>query len=211
MESQLIQITSGRGPAECCYAVSRLAPLLQREAEKRGLKIAILEKITGVDNKGYKSIMLSIEGTDVSDFISAWQGSIQWISESPFRKGYNRKNWFLGISRFDQLETMSLNNQDYKVELMRASGPGGQHVNKTESAVRITHLPTGISAIAQEQRSQRMNRQLAFARLQIKLDEQKEASKALLQQSCWDKHNQLQRGNPVRVYIGKEFRLKPGA
>ena len=208
MSVQLIQITAGKGPAECCYAVSRLAPILMREAEKQQLNVEILDTTDGRDNKGYKSMLLSVEGDQVEPFIAQWEGTIQWIAESPFRKGHKRKNWFVGLFSIDQPDDEIINDKDYKIEVMRASGPGGQHVNKTESAVRITHIPLGISAIAQDQRSQIRNRSLAFARLQIKLEERAEQSKTQAQQDQWQRHNELERGNPVRVYVGRDFRVK---
>jgi peptide chain release factor len=87
-------------------------------------------------------------------------------------------------------------------ETMRASGPGGQHVNRTESAVRVTHLPTGVQASASEERSQHRNRKLALARLAAKLEEQTERSHGELRQQRWRAHQDLERGNAVRVLRG---------
>lgn len=88
---------------------------------------------------------------------------------------------------------------------MRASGPGGQHVNKTASAVRVTHVKTNISAIAQEERSQYQNRRLALARLAQALEDEEKKKGQEKQQQLWDLHQSLERGNPVRIFEGLEF------
>ena len=83
---------------------------------------------------------------------------------------------------------------------MRASGPGGQHVNRTDSAVRVTHVPTGVQATAREERSQHRNRKLALARLIRKLDVLTERQVTQAQEQRWRAHHELQRGNPIRVF-----------
>ena len=92
-----------------------------------------------------------------------------------------------------------------RIETLRASGPGGQHVNRTESAVRVTHLPTGLSALAQEERSQHLNRRLALARLAHRFDERAETQTRAAETTRWRQHTQLIRGNPVRVYRGADW------
>ena len=95
---------------------------------------------------------------------------------------------------------------EVRVDTMRASGPGGQHVNKTETAVRATHLPSGLSATAQERASQHQNKQLALARLQERVRQQMARCQAEHDRHRWDQHNQLERGNAVRVFKGRRFK-----
>ena len=90
--------------------------------------------------------------------------------------------------------------QDVRFETMRASGPGGQHVNRTESAVRVTHVPTGLQASASEERSQHRNKALAVARLSRKLEGLKDQQRSAAERERWQAHQALERGNPVRVF-----------
>ena len=92
-----------------------------------------------------------------------------------------------------------------RIETLRASGPGGQHLNRTESAVRVTHLPSGLSASAQEERSQHLNRRLALARLAQRFDERAGAQAQAADTARWRQHTSLIRGNPVRTYRGTDW------
>ncbi|MDB6121699.1 MAG: hypothetical protein JWQ71_692 [Pedosphaera sp.] len=202
-----LQITSGRGPEECGWAAARLLETLIQEAEVIGLTVNEIEKIDGVAST-IRSAVISVEGRQVQEFATSCAGTILWIGQSPFRPHHKRKNWFVGLEQIEIPEKPDWNANDIKIEAMRSSGPGGQHVNKTCSAIRITHLPSGLSAVAQTERSQHQNRKLAMERLHLVLKRQGESSQAKAQKERWDLHNQLERGNPVRIYEGREFRRK---
>jgi len=202
-----IQITSGRGPDECCWVVSQVVKRILSEAKNLGFSINILETVSGDMPDTMKSALLALEGDDITAFTSQWEGTIQWIGSSPYRKKHRRKNWFVGVNILSPPEKNDFNEKDFKLEKMRSSGPGGQHVNKTESAIRITHLPTGLNAIAQEERSQHLNRKLAFARLVEKIKELENESAHQFRNKQWLLHSELERGNPVRIYRGPQFIL----
>lgn len=203
-----LQVTSGRGPEECCWVVTRLTECIIHEAEKRNLKARILEMIPGPKPHTHKSALLALEGEALSEFLREWRGTVQWIGRSRFRPHHKRKNWFVGVDILNPPKPGLWSEADIRIETMRASGPGGQHVNKTETAIRATHLPTGLSAVAQEERSQRLNRKLALTRLAELIALEKARVKLRNQQKRWSQHNRLERGNPVRVYEGEDFILK---
>lgn len=100
----------------------------------------------------------------------------------------------------------SFKDTDLKFDSFRAQGKGGQHVNVTDLAVRITHLPTGITAMAQEERSQYRNKSLALARLSDTLKQNIEKDKKVVAKQTWQNHNELERGNPIKIFRGPDFK-----
>lgn len=194
-----LQITSGRGPAECCRVVALVLEQLMKEARQQGLSVEVLEREEGPLNRTLFSAVLSIEGTGCQSFVKEWEGTIQWIAQSPYRIYHKRKNWFVGVNTFQVPDAHDINEKDFLFQTFRASGPGGQHVNKTESAVRVTHLPSGLNVTASDQRSQLQNKKLATERLLIKLSAWEVEQTMRVAQENWSNHNHLQRGNPVKV------------
>ena len=204
-----LHITAGRGPVECQLAVGKLADVLKREAHAAGLDCDVLDAIEGDTRGALLSALLSVEGADAATFAARNAGSVLWICPSPIRQGHKRKNWFVGVDVFIPQESASVSHisaSDVTFEAMRASGPGGQHVNKTESAVRATHKPTGIVATAREERSQAMNKKLALARLSQILAAGVDAARADAERDRWAHHDQLERGKALRTFKGLEFR-----
>ncbi|HYD14761.1 MAG TPA: peptide chain release factor H, partial [Hyphomicrobium sp.] len=131
-----LQITSGRGPAECQLAVAKLADVLEKEARKAGLACEVLDVVDGRERGTALSALLSVEGEGARAFAANSRGSVLWICPSPVRPGHKRKNWFVGVELLAPPDAgnVVLRTADVVFEAMRASGPGGQHVNKTESA-----------------------------------------------------------------------------
>lgn len=199
-----LQISAGKGPAECAWAVLKVIGVITREAEAQGLTVRTLEVVSGPTPGTAQSALLSITGETVDGFVDGWRGTIQWTAQSPFRPRHKRKNWFVGIEVLEPIDETQFDTTDaknaVKWETMRASGPGGQHVNRTESAVRVTHLPTGIQATATEERSQHRNRKLALARLADKLKDRVVQKQSAVRTERWQAHQDLERGNPVRTF-----------
>lgn len=206
MEKTYLQITSGRGPVECCRVVALVLEKILREAQKRKLRVEILEKETGPVNRTLLSAVVALEGTGCDVLADEWEGTVLWIARSPYRIHHRRKNWFVGVQTFLLSESREATEDDIRYETLRASGPGGQHVNKTESAVRAVHIASGISVVASDQRSQWQNKKLATERLLVKLTAWNIEQAMIQAQTNWSNHNSLQRGNPVKI-IQEELRF----
>ncbi|MDA7965726.1 MAG: peptide chain release factor H [Ruegeria sp.] len=161
---------------------------------------------------GFKSAVAVIRGADAEAFAKNWRGTIQWRAQSNLRPTHKRANWFIGV--FDlptPIKTPErIHALDVTFDTFRAGGPGGQHQNTTDSAVRATHRPTGLSAVAREERSQHRNKALALERLQHLMAAQAAADEAAQKASRNSLHHALERGNPVRCFKGRDFREVKG-
>jgi peptide chain release factor len=181
-----------------------------KEAKNMDCVVDILEFSGEPNLKAIDSVLLSVKGLSVSQLIQNWSGTIQWNCVSPFRPTHKRKNWFIAIHTLTvpTFNDTTINEKDVVFEAMRASGPGGQHVNETDSAIRATHIKSGIVVTAREERSQLMNKKLALARIASALKEQKNIAIASQEQLRWELHQQLERGNPKRIFQGLNFEEK---
>lgn len=206
-EGLWLQLSAGQGPLECMWVVAQLQPVLEKAARSQGLQLQCLELEPGPQKGTCKSVLYRLEGPGARAFAQEWQGSLQWVGQSPFRPHHKRKNWFVGLELLTPPAAADWQPEDVRFSTQRAGGPGGQNVNKVETAVRATHLPTGLSVLAQEERSQQRNRQLALARLQQLLQQQAAARVAESQQTRWQQHHQLERGNASKVFKGVSFQL----
>ena len=199
-------ISSGSGPAECRRAVALVLQQMLKEAEQLGFEVTSVFNSTprGDDPS---SAVLTIAGKGTASFAQAWIGTIKWSCPSPFRSNHKRQNWFVGVFRLcDQdFDVFDINSSDLKFDCFRAGGPGGQHQNTTDSAVRVTHLPTGVSAVCRDGRSQHRNKARAIEKLKDVFylsSLQKSSDEKKLSH---DLHKTLERGNPVRCFKGPKF------
>ena len=203
MEKKYIQITSGRGPVECCRVVVLVMLKIIEEAKRLGLKTEIAEHEDGPQDGCMFSATLIVMGEKIEVLTNAWEGSILWVAQkNPYRPWHRRKNWFVGVHSFQPLKATFTNERDITYETLRSSGPGGQNVNKVETAVRATHLPSGISVLATDMRSQTQNKRLAHERLLMKLSAVEDEKATNQKQTIWMNHNTLIRGNPVKSFKG---------
>jgi peptide chain release factor len=207
-----LSISSGVGPEECAHAAALTLQVLQTELEGTNDKIKL--RIIGVESsyeKGnIRSALIALEGndTEVKEFVKSWIGNIQLVWHSTYRPHHKRKNWFIQVIPYiepEKNEEFSLS--DVRFETARYSGPGGQYVNKTETAVRAIHIPTGKSVVSREERSQLLNKRLALAKLASLLSNEQTDKEKQSHSQLRHTHWELKRGNPIRVYDGKALKL----
>ena len=200
----LLQFSAGQGPCECQLAVAKAIALFEKQANAINLRVQLLETEQGREKHSLLSAILSIEGENAQQFADSWCGTLQWICESPYRHKYPRKNWFIACV---QLKSESaIPDSEIQFDTMRASGAGGQHVNKTDSAIRATHLATGISVKVQTERSQHANKRLAILLLNAKLAELAQSQSAQYKAERRHLHYEVERGNPIRTFKGLQFK-----
>ncbi|ESU22280.1 peptide chain release factor-like protein [Flavobacterium enshiense DK69] len=203
---KIIQITSGRGPAECTWVAAQVLKKVLQEAVALNLKATVLQHEAGSENGTVESAIILLEGNTAVDFVTSWIGTIQWIGKSAFRKFHKRKNWFIGIFEIEKTKEIVFSEKDIQYQAMRSSGAGGQHVNKVSSAIRATHLPTGLSVVSMDSRSQHQNKKLATERLLQKLKEESVLQIKNQFQAQWTNQLQIERGNPIRTFEGSDFK-----
>ena len=195
-----IQISSGQGPVEC----QRVVWLVYKKLISLYQELSLLDQESGFDKNCFKSMTLLCKDEQALAAIKLnWTGSVQWRGQSPFRPNHKRKNWFVQVSLISVEKSENFDSAKVEFEAFRGGGPGGQHVNKTSTAVRAVYSPTGDVVTCADQRSQFQNRQVALLRLKQKI-EQRELNKGKQAESQNRQlHYQLERGNPVQSFSGK--------
>lgn len=204
METYIL-ITSGRGPKECNLAVQLVFERLLAEADQYAISIETMreEKIDGLPC----SFVLKLTGKEVELFKDRWRGTICWICQSPFRPNHRRKNWFVEVKDWHPAKSAAkMSLKDVQFKAMRSSGAGGQHVNKVSSAVRATHLPTGLMVQVMDTRSQLQNREIAVSRLEEQLIALERLQKATAENQRWKDQIAIKRGSSKRIFLGSKFK-----
>lgn len=193
-------ITAGRGPVECRRAVRMVRDALLSEAEEMGFE---LDEIRGLDpdGEGPFSTRLIATGQDgIEVLMGRWLGTIKCVMRSERRSKDDRKNWFVGVrEELGTTASIAIDEADVEFSAMTAGGPGGQHQNKTASAVRAVHRPTGIAVVVRSDRSQHRNRKLAVERLASILSARTEDERTSAERRNWSERIAVERGRPVRT------------
>lgn len=198
-----IQITAGRGPVECARAVA----LVAKEMLKANPAMRLVESEPHNTEPGcFMSMTFSIEGEPaaITAMANEWEGTVLYrATANSYRPGHKRRNWFVGVNFIDELELPEVKDSDISYECCRSGGHGGQNVNKVETAVRATHIPSGTSVRCSDERSQSQNKSLARERLLLKLYDMVKSMQDSATKEAWLNHTELVRGNPVKIFSGK--------
>lgn len=204
-----LTINSGAGGTEACDWAQMLARMYQRWASKRGWNVDVVDFVEG-DVVGYKSITFKIAGRFAYGYAKAEKGVHRLVRISPFDSNAKRHTSFASIDVTPEITEdikIDIRPEDLRVDTYRASGAGGQHVNKTDSAVRLTHLPTGIIVSCQTQRSQVQNKEACFQMLRSKLYEKEVTEREQKINAMKGEKTEIAWGNQIRNYVFQPYTL----
>lgn len=207
--SAILTLHSGAGGTEACDWVSMLLRMYLRWAEKNGYSTETVDYLPG-EEAGIKSVTIEVKGENAFGYLKSEKGVHRLVRISPFDSSGRRHTSFASCDIMPEIDDnikLEINDDDLKIDTFRASGAGGQHVNKTSSAIRITHIPTGIVVQCQNERSQFKNKDFAMKMLKYKLLELEKEKKAEKLSDIRGEVKDINFGSQIRSYVFHPYNL----
>ncbi|MBL3552513.1 peptide chain release factor-like protein [Rhodovulum sulfidophilum] len=206
-DREALLLSSGNGPGECRQAVGHLLSWLSTKATQYGVDLDVSTRDAA---HGPASAVVVLSGARAGDLVRSVEGVILWRCQSELRPGHKRKNWFVQAFRLPAAtDVVRIDPAAVEMQAIRAGGPGGQHQNKTSSAIRARWTSEDgkvYAVVVRDNRSQHQNRRLALERLAALAAAEKAEADAAREGETWVLHGQLQRGEPRRIFEGRQFK-----
>lgn len=208
-DNAILTLHAGAGGTESCDWASMLSRMYQKWADKKGFETQILDFLDG-DEAGLKSVTLQINGLNAYGYLKSERGVHRLVRISPFNAAGKRQTSFVSCDVMPDIEEdldVDIDEDDLRIDTYRSSGAGGQHVNKTSSAIRITHLPSGIVVQCQNERSQFQNKDKAMQMLKAKLYLQKQQENQEKESGIRGEIREINFGNQIRSYVLQPYTM----
>lgn len=205
----ILRLNAGAGGTESCDWCSMLYRMYTRWAERKGFALEVLDYLDG-DEAGIKSVTFQINGENAYGYLKSEKGVHRLVRISPFNAQGKRQTSFVSLDVMPDIEEdvdVEIRDEDIRVDTYRSSGAGGQHINKTSSAIRITHFPTGIVVTCQNERSQHMNKDKAMQMLKAKLYMLKQEENAEKLSDIRGDVKEIGWGNQIRSYVMQPYTM----
>ncbi len=208
-DNAILSLHAGAGGTESCDWAAMLYRMFSRWATAKGYEIEVLDSLDG-EEAGIKSITFQVNGENAYGYLKSEKGVHRLVRISPFNAAGKRQTSFVSCDVMPDIEEdvdIEINEDDIRVDTYRSSGAGGQHINKTSSAIRITHFPTGIVVQCQNERSQHMNRDKAMQMLKAKLYLLKQQENAQKAAGIRGEVTEIGWGNQIRSYVMQPYTM----
>jgi peptide chain release factor 2 len=205
----ILKLNAGAGGTESCDWAGMLYRMYTRWAEKKGYSIEVLDYLEG-DEAGIKSVTFQINGENAYGYLKSEKGVHRLVRISPFNAQGKRQTSFVSLDVMPDIEEdldVEINEEDLRIDTYRSSGAGGQHINKTSSAIRITHLPTGIVVQCQNERSQHQNKDKAMQMLKAKLYLLRQEENEQKLSGIRGEVKEIGWGNQIRSYVMQPYTM----